>query len=110
MENRYWRSIRDFDDCVTAPHCGFRDAADYYARASAGPLLGAIGVPTLVIHAQDDPFVRITPATRARIAANPNIRFVETAHGGHCGFLEEANGYDGRWAERQIVEFFREFR
>lgn len=102
---RWWRSIRDFDDCVTAPHCGFRDSADYYAQASAGPMLGAIAVPTLMIHAQDDPFVRITPATRARIATNPHIRFIETAHGGHCGFLAAANGYDGRWAERQIVEF-----
>jgi predicted alpha/beta-fold hydrolase len=107
---RWWRSIRDFDNCVTAPHCGFRDAADYYAQASAGPLLGAVRVPALIIHAQDDPFVRITPATRARIAANPNIRFVESAHGGHCGFLGEANEYDGRWAERQIVEFFGQFR
>jgi predicted alpha/beta-fold hydrolase len=46
------------------------------------------------------------PSTIAALRANPKVRLLETAHGGHCGFLAEANGYDGRWAERQIVEFF----
>ncbi len=99
------RSVRDFDDAVTAPHWGFTSADDYYARASASPLIERIAVPTLVIHAQDDPFVPITPATRARLLANRNLGLIETRHGGHCGFLAEPHGYDGRWAERQIVEF-----
>ena len=104
---RWLRSIRDFDDVITAPHCGFTGADDYYARASAGPVLERIAVPTLVLHAKDDPFVRLTGTTRARMLANPNITLVETAGGGHCGFLADANGYDGRWAEREIVRFFR---
>ena len=62
-------------------------------------------MPTLVIHAQDDPFVPITPSTRARLLANRSVRLLETRHGGHCGFLAEPRGYDGRWAERQLVEF-----
>ena len=103
------RSLRDFDDAITAPHWGFAGAEDYYARASSSPLVGRIAVPTLVIHADDDPFIHITPQTRARLRANSNIRFLETEHGGHCGFLADPDGYDGRWAERQIVEFLRGF-
>jgi len=99
------RSLRSWDNAVTAPYCGFADADDYYVRASASPLIERITVPTLVIHAQDDPFVPITPPTRTRLLANRNVRLIETRHGGHCGFLAEPHGYDGRWAERQIIEF-----
>jgi predicted alpha/beta-fold hydrolase len=105
---RALRSLRDFDNEVTAPCCGFADADDYYRRASASPLVPRIAVPTLVIHSQDDPFVRIVPATRAALRANPHVRFLETKSGGHCAFVGEAHGYDGRWAERRIIEFFRE--
>jgi predicted alpha/beta-fold hydrolase len=101
------RSLREWDDAVTSRYCGFEGADDYYARASASPFLDRIAVPTLVLHAQDDPFVPITPSTRARLLANRNVRLIETGHGGHCGFLAEPHGYDGRWAERQIVEFLQ---
>ena len=103
---RCLRSIRDFDDMVTAPHFGFNDANDYYSRASATPLVADIAIPTLVIHAQDDPFVRVLPSTLAALRANPQVTLLETAHGGHCGFLADPDGYDGRWAERKIVDFF----
>ncbi len=102
----WWRSIRDFDDHVTAPHCGFADAADYYEQASASRVLESIRVPTLILHAKDDPMIRVAPATRAKIAANRYIHFVETEHGGHCGFLGSATKKDdGRWAERRVIEF-----
>jgi predicted alpha/beta-fold hydrolase len=103
------RTIRQFDDVITAPHMGFRDAADYYERASSSRVLEGIRVPTLLVHALDDPFVPLLPATRARIAANPAITLVATEHGGHCAFLAAANGYDGRWAERRLVEFLKRF-
>ena len=103
---RCLRSIRDFDDVVTAPAFGFQSAEDYYTRASATPLVGRISIPTLVIHSWDDPFVRLLPSTLAALRANPKVTVLATAHGGHCGFLADANGYDGRWAERRIVEFF----
>jgi predicted alpha/beta-fold hydrolase len=98
-------SVRKFDDVITAPYSGFRDADDYYHRASAARVLEAITVPALVVHAADDPFIRVLPETRTKLAANPNISFVETAHGGHCGFLADPIGYDGRWAERLVVQF-----
>ncbi|MGZ4832899.1 MAG: YheT family hydrolase [Terriglobales bacterium] len=103
---RALRSIRDFDDEVTARYCGFSGAEDYYRRASASPLVPRIAVPTLVIHAKDDPFIRILPETRSALEENTKVQFVETEHGGHCAFVGYDNGDDGRWAERQIVEFF----
>jgi predicted alpha/beta-fold hydrolase len=92
---------------ITAPYCGFAGAQDYYTRAAAARVLDRIAVPTLVIHAQDDPFVRLLPETREKMRANAQITFIETAHGGHCAFLATPNGHDGRWAELQIISFFR---
>ena len=102
------RSIRDFDDRITALYSGFRDADDYYSRAAAARVLDRIRVPTLLIHACDDPFVRITPETRSTIDANPALTLVETEHGGHCAFLatpDPANGDDGYWAEQTALRF-----
>jgi predicted alpha/beta-fold hydrolase len=105
-------SMREFDDRITAYYCGFTGADDYYARASASNVVDRIAVPTLIVHAANDPFIRLQPATRERILANPNITFVESADGGHCAFLGERNGDpadDGRWAERAVVEFVEKF-
>ncbi len=100
------RSVRDFDDQVTARYCGFLGADDYYARCSAAHVVERIARPTLILHAQDDPFVPLTPETRAKLLANPRVQLMESAGGGHCAFLAAANGYDGRWAERRVIEFF----
>jgi predicted alpha/beta-fold hydrolase len=103
-------SLRDFDDKVTARYCGFEGASDYYERSAAANVIDRIAVPTLILHAANDPFIRILPETRQKILSNPNITFVETEDGGHCSFIAEADdGDDGRWAERQVVEFLREF-
>ncbi|NOT27547.1 MAG: alpha/beta fold hydrolase [Acidobacteria bacterium] len=102
---RIW-SVRAFDEAYTAPYHGFRDAADYYHRASALRVIHGIQVPTLILAAEDDPFVPIAPFRRAEVTGNPNITVVATTHGGHCGYLEHAaDGYDGYWAEREIVRF-----
>jgi len=103
-------SLRDFDDKITAYYCGFEGASDYYARAAAANVVDRIAVPALILHAANDPFIRILPETRQKILSNPNITFVQTDDGGHCSFLADPNGYDGRWAERQVVEFLREFQ
>lgn len=101
-------SIRDFDEHITAKYMGFAGAEDYYTKASASNVVDSIAVPTLVIHSKDDPFIIMREATAAKLRANPQIRLIETEHGGHCAFLADADGYDGRWAERQIVEFCAE--
>jgi predicted alpha/beta-fold hydrolase len=101
-------SLRDFDDRITALYSGFRSASDYYHRAAAARVLDKIAVPTLLLHACDDPFIRFTPETRDIIAANPNITLLETDHGGHCAFLatpERSNHNDGYWAEHTAKRF-----
>jgi len=104
------RSLRQFDDRITAYYCGFTGADDYYARAAAANVVERIAVPTLIIHSNNDPFIRLCPETRERILRNRNITFVESADGGHCAFIGARNGDpndDGRWAEREVVEFAR---
>ena len=100
------RSIRDFDEYMMTPHCAFLGADDYYARAGSSRVLSRIAVPTLVLHAMDDPFIRLTAATRATLEANPHVTLLEPEHGGHCAFLEDPGpGYDGRWAEQVLLRF-----
>jgi predicted alpha/beta-fold hydrolase len=98
-------SIRAFDEKYTAPHHGFAGASDYYYRASAMRVIDRVRIPALIITAEDDPFVPPEPFRDPKIANNPHITLKITSHGGHCGFIAESNGYDGYWAERQIVEF-----
>jgi uncharacterized protein len=105
-------SLRLFDDRITAHYCGFAGADDYYSRAAAANVVDRIAVPALIVHAANDPFIRIQPETVRRIQANPNITYIETEDGGHCAFLgqRDATGHDGarddgRWAEREVVEF-----
>ncbi len=101
-------SMRDFDHRITALYSGFTSADDYYFRAAAARVIDRITVPTLLINALDDPFIRITPQSRAKIAANPHITFVESQHGGHCAFLadpDSATNNDGYWAEHTVLNF-----
>jgi predicted alpha/beta-fold hydrolase len=100
------RTIREFDEIYTAPHFGFLNATDYYHRAAAMRVIDRIRVPTLIVSAADDPFVPSTTFNDPKLTGNPCITVVVTEHGGHCGFLGvPANGDDGYWAERVIVEF-----
>jgi uncharacterized protein len=101
-------SLREFDDRITALYSGFADADDYYNRAAAARVLDRIAVPTLILHALDDPFIRLTTESRENIRANPHITFLETQHGGHCAFLAQpdaSSGYDGYWAEHTLLRF-----
>ncbi len=99
------RSIREFDDRVTARYSGFRDADDYYFRASSARVVEAIRLPTLLIHALDDPFIRMRADTRERLAANRAIDLMETSRGGHCAFLASRAGDERHWAEATVVRY-----
>jgi hypothetical protein len=100
------RTVRQFDEAYTAPHHGFHDAADYYHRASAMRVIDRIRVPTLIVTSEDDPFVPPAPFREPFVASNPNLTVVITASGGHCAYVERGGaGYDGYWAEREIVRF-----
>lgn len=100
------KTIRDYDEAYIAPLYGFRDAEDYYERASARHAIPHISVPTLLVHAADDPFIPLTKRVRDAAATNPLIRIAETSRGGHVGFVAaNANGEDRHWAENRLVEF-----
>jgi predicted alpha/beta-fold hydrolase len=101
------RSIREFDHKIVAPHCGFRDADDYYFRAASARVIDRVAVPTLVLCAEDDPFIRLSAGTRARILANPHITFVGSRHGGHCAFLSRRSSEGVHWAEAAVVRFLQ---
>lgn len=106
------RTLRQFDDKITAYYCGFQGAVDYYARAAASNVVDQISVPALILQAANDPFIRILPETRKKILANLHITFVETSDGGHCSYLGRRDGGDddGHWAEWRVVEFLRGFQ
>jgi len=101
------RSIRQFDNKILSRYWGFRDADDYYASAASARVVDRIAVPTLILCAEDDPFIRLLPETRARLLANPHIDFVETRHGGHCAFLSRDSGDDIHWAEALVMRYLR---
>ena len=101
-------SVRDFDEHITGPYSGFRDANDYYFRASAARVIDRIAIPSLVLHAKDDPFVHITAESNAKLHANPHVSLLEPDHGGHCAFLADpdtATNNDGYWAEHTLLRF-----
>ena len=100
------RTVRDFDEYYTAPHFGFRDATDYYYRASALRVVGRIDVPTLVVTAADDPFVPPESFADPALTGNRKVTVLLSRHGGHCAFVAPVNGtHDGYWAEWRAVEF-----
>jgi len=100
------RTVREFDEIYTAPHFGYRDASDYYHRASAMRVIDRVRVPALIITAEDDPFVPSAPFREPRVRANHRLRVIITTDGGHCAFVTDtAAGYDGYWAEHQILQF-----
>jgi predicted alpha/beta-fold hydrolase len=103
------RTFRDFDNASTAPLHGFRDADDYYARASSLPYLHAITVPALCISAEDDPFLPLEALRRAQSAAAPSVQFRISRGGGHTGFIAGSVPWRAEyWAEELIVRWLAE--
>ncbi len=101
------RTLRDFDDAVTAPLHGFAGADDYYARSSAGPLLGSIRLPTLLLHALNDPF--LPPAALPRPEhLPPAVRLELLAQGGHVGFVHGAPPGQLDWMPARVMAHFVE--
>jgi hypothetical protein len=99
------RSVREFDEKILARYWGFRGADDYYDRAASAHVVDRIQVPTLILRAMDDPFIRLLPETRAKLLANPCVKLVETQHGGHCAFLSRERGDEIHWAEAAAIRF-----
>ena len=104
------RSVRGFDDAITAPCFGYRDAQEYYEAAGARKVVGRVRVPMLMITAQDDPFVPYESFLAAMVIENPAIRFLAPEHGGHCAFISKHGGAERFWAEARVVEFCEQHR
>lgn len=94
------RTLHEFDDLVTAPLHGFRDADDYWARASSSRWLERIRVPTLVLNALNDPFLPQAALATAARQASADVVLEFPATGGHAGFPGR-----GHWLARRILEF-----
>jgi predicted alpha/beta-fold hydrolase len=98
------RSFRQFDDAVTAPLHGFRGVDDYWSRASSGPWLERIRVPTLVLNARNDPFLPAHALQAAARRAAPCVVLEFPRTGGHAGFL--SGPFPGRsWLPQRLLEF-----
>ena len=98
------RTLRAFDEAVTAPLHGFRDAAHYYEASSSGPLLHAIRRPTLLLSAEDDPIIPASTIPRD-VSGNPHLHRVVTARGGHVGFIAGGALTPSFWGEAQVLAF-----
>jgi uncharacterized protein len=101
------RTIRDFDDVITARYCGFQDASDYYERSSALRVAADIRVPTFILTAQGDPFIPYASFANSALAANACVELIAPEHGGHCAFISRHKGDARFWAEARVMEFFR---
>jgi predicted alpha/beta-fold hydrolase len=101
------RTVRAFDERFTAPAHGFADANDYYYRSSSIRVANRIRIPTLIIHAEDDPFIPFGPLRDPAFADNPYILLLHLERGGHVAFLSDrANDNEDRfWAENRVLEF-----
>jgi predicted alpha/beta-fold hydrolase len=101
------RTLFDFDDRVVAPLGGFEGALDYYARCSAIGHLAGIRVPTLVIHARDDPWIPAEIYDAVEWSRHGSLEAVIPRSGGHVGF--HAADDEAAWHDRRIERFFAEF-
>lgn len=101
--------FRSFDERITAPLHGFQNADDYYDKASCRPKLGKIRVPTLVLQADDDPFMG-EDTTPSEEELPPQVRMERSASGGHIGFVAAGKRpfQPDYWLERRLPVFLEE--
>ena len=97
-------TFREFDGAYTAPLHGFKDAEDYWSRASSKPVLSQIAIPSLMINSADDPFLARECFPLEAAQKNPNFFLETTTHGGHVGFIEW-NSDRTYWSEKRVIEF-----
>jgi predicted alpha/beta-fold hydrolase len=101
------RTLKEFDDRFTSRAHGFAGADDYYYRSSSLRVIDRLRVPTLIIHAADDPFIPFAPLLDPAVTGNPYILLLGPRQGGHVAFIgaKKEVGGDRFWAENRVVEF-----
>ncbi|MGB3288502.1 MAG: alpha/beta fold hydrolase [Burkholderiaceae bacterium] len=99
------KSLREFDDLYTAPMHGYKNALDYWTRASSKPLLKNIAVPTLVLNARNDPFIP-EPSLPGSQECSSAILLHQPAEGGHAAFV--TNPFPGHigWLPARLARYF----
>lgn len=102
-------SVFEFDDIYTAPINGFKDACDYYTQCSSKHFIPDIRVPTLILHAKDDPLVS-SNAFKAKYYTNKYLHWVLTQHGGHVGFLGVTpQRFSYQWMDSLLLRWVSRF-
>jgi predicted alpha/beta-fold hydrolase len=101
------RTLKEFDERFTAPAHGFANADDYYYRSSSLRVIDRVRIPTLIIHAEDDPFIPFAPLRDPVVAGNPYLLLIGTEQGGHVAFIStgETPDEDRFWAENRVLDF-----
>ena len=102
------RTVYEFDDTYVAPRHGFTGAPEYYEKSKALRYLYAVRVPTLLIHAHDDPWVPVAPYLGQDWSRNPALCMLLPRRGGHVGF--HGRGHHTSWHDRCAAQFFNRFR
>jgi uncharacterized protein len=102
------QTLREFDERITSHYGGFRDAADYYARSSAGPHLAAITHATLLLAAADDPMIPAESLTRWPRSDAVRLELLPT--GGHVGFVAPTKAPRLFWAAERALAFLEGLR
>lgn len=99
------RTLRDFDDIYTAPMHGYKNALDYWSRASSKPWLKKLAAPTLVLNARNDPFVP-EPSLPGTADCSDMVLLHQPAEGGHVGFV--TGGFPGKlnWLPMRVARYF----
>jgi predicted alpha/beta-fold hydrolase len=100
------RTVRQFDEAITAPYNDFASAADYYARSSAGPYLASIRRPALILAAQDDPLVPGDSVARWALPESGVVVREMPPTGGHVGFVGRTRAPGRFWAAERVMRFF----
>jgi uncharacterized protein len=101
------RTVRQYDEAITAPYGGYASAADYYARSSAGPHVAAVSRPTLLLSAWDDPMVPGDSIAGWRLPASGAVTREVLPTGGHVGFVAPTAAPGGFWAAERAMDFLR---
>jgi uncharacterized protein len=100
------RTVREYDERITAPFGGYLSAAQYYERSSAGPWLAAVDRPALVLAAADDPMIPVGSVTRWPLS--PAVRREVAATGGHVGFVSRSRAPGFFWAPERVLDFLED--
>lgn len=102
------RTVREFDERITAPYGGFASAEDYYTRSSSGPWLQAIARPTLIVSAEDDPMIPGQSVRKYPLPSSALVAREMLSTGGHVGFAAPTSAPGGFWAAERAMSFLLE--